>query len=208
MIPQQILELARSSEIYTASEKIGDLFGLHIDQVGELDAEIRDILCGIAKSSNFTTDIMKRLDIDRELAQKIMVEVNKQVFDTIKDKLMAENKSGETNAENTRNINTGTNNSGLNNKTVENIEKYGNFSLEKEESDTDIDTKALENREKMVDGIENPTPGYEKIYKNNSATNTEPLIDHLLTTPTIQKEKKVETVTNRQQTPDPYREAI
>jgi hypothetical protein len=200
MIPNKFLELARSSEIYTASEKIGELFGLHIDQVGELDAEIRDILCGVAKSSNFTSDIMKRLDIDRELAQKIMVEVNKEVFDTIKDKLMAENKDGS--ATQTTNAND------FGNKTKENLEKMGNFSLEQHTEDSISDENNIENKDRLVDGIENPVPGYEKIYKNNSSSNTEPLIDHLLTTPIIQKEKKVEIVTNKKQDPDPYREIV
>ena len=70
-IPQQIKRLAFSPEIYKQTEKIGDMFNLHIDQIGELDAEITDIFMGKSESKKFVEHIITRLEIDRKLANQI-----------------------------------------------------------------------------------------------------------------------------------------
>jgi hypothetical protein len=94
-IQDNLKSLAVSPEIFEACEKIGKRLGLHIDQVGELDAQIREILRGTAKSSNFVRDIKRHLEINEDLAQKIAVEVNKDVFDAIKRNLQAHTTSDE-----------------------------------------------------------------------------------------------------------------
>ena len=60
-IPDQIKKFANSAELYDLVEKIGAKFSLHIDQMGELYAEISDILLGFSKSSEFTKHITQRL---------------------------------------------------------------------------------------------------------------------------------------------------
>src|SRR5690348_837509 len=88
-IPQQFKELARSAELYDTVEKIGATFDLHIDQIGELDAEIRDILEGSSQSADFSKHVAERLEIDRSLAEKITLAVNKEIFGAIKSKLQS-----------------------------------------------------------------------------------------------------------------------
>jgi len=88
-IQDNLHALATSPDIFEACEKIGQRLGLHIDQVGTLDSQIRQILLGKAKSSNFISDIKKYLEIDDAMAQKIAVEVNKDVFEAIKRQLQS-----------------------------------------------------------------------------------------------------------------------
>ena len=60
-IPNDIKELVTSPEIFLACEKIGKDLGLHVDQIGELDAQVREILRGKAKSENLLSDLKKYL---------------------------------------------------------------------------------------------------------------------------------------------------
>lgn len=90
-IPDAIIEFAKSAEIYIICEKIGSTFGLLIDQVGEIDSEIRGVLLGANKSSDFTEHIVSRLEISHRLAEQITEEVNNQVFKVLKTKIQSDN---------------------------------------------------------------------------------------------------------------------
>ncbi len=89
-IPKQFKDLAESAELYDQSEKVGEKFGLMIDQIGELDAEIRGVLLGLFKPADFPQHLVERLEIKSDVAQKITEEVNKEIFQVIKAKLQAE----------------------------------------------------------------------------------------------------------------------
>jgi len=98
--PKNINILANSKKIYDSVEKIGDKFGLHIDQMGELDAEIRCILLQIHKSSDFVDNICQRLEIERDLAEKVAEEVNKDIFEAIKSEMKSETEIDQPNRKN------------------------------------------------------------------------------------------------------------
>ena len=89
-IPAQIKELAYEPEIYEKTSAVAKKFDLHIDQLGELDAEIIGIFIGSFKSNDFIDHIVERLEIDRGTAVKIAEEVNKEIFQVIKAKLQAD----------------------------------------------------------------------------------------------------------------------
>ncbi len=218
-ISPEIKKIALSAELYDKSEKIGNIFGLHIDQIGELDTEIRSILIGKKNSANFIVDIIKNLEINRELADKILIEVNKEIFSTIKLNFQSQTESDES--------------------VVSSIENAGNFSIEKEEvGKTNGNGVTYADRAKILNDLENP-PGRNATASNFSTpivsgsktgsgtapeNYTEPLVDYLLANPIAQSEKKivVETkdtvpqakiapttpVVPKKQGPDPYREAV
>jgi len=110
----KFMELADSVTIYNICEKIGTSYGLHIDQIGELDAQIRAILRGKARPDTFTKDIQELLGIDQNLAQELTEEINKQVFQDIKSSL------GEIPRQ----------------KTISAVEKAGDFTIEREQTFT------------------------------------------------------------------------
>lgn len=160
--PPEFKKLADSAELYDRSEAIGAKFGLLIDQVGELDAEIRDILNGVSESSDFIEHIMTRLEIDRSLAEKIVEEVNKAVFQTLKDQMQAQAAIEDTKT------------------SISNIEKVGGFSIEKDRVAMESKVTSAD-REKILDHLENPPAQPGSYPKSNSHENhTEPLVDHLL----------------------------
>jgi len=108
-IPKELVELATSPIIYKACERIGEKFGLHLDQMGELDSLIADVLVGNSKSADFVENVEKSLNVSREKASDITTEVNKEVFEVIKSQMQAQ-KSDDT---------------------VSAIERAGGFSVEK-----------------------------------------------------------------------------
>jgi len=209
-IPEEIKKIALSVEIYDSAEKIGGIFGLHIDQIGALDAEIRSILLGQNSSSTFIDHLVKNLEIDKKLAVQIVQEVNKEIFVTIKSNLQSKNNLDEP----TKAV-------------IANIENAGNFSVEKGNtegaSSPDLDQITYADRAKILDGVENPParqgagssnfPSSADIQAGTVKDNhTEPLVDYLLANPTGQTKKDVVVQVpkiiepTKRLGPDPYRE--
>ena len=86
----QFKKLAESPKIYDISDQIGNEFGLHIDQISEIDSAIRSVLFGDTDSRDFVKNIQKRLECDTDMAVKISKRVNELVFSVIKDLLQQE----------------------------------------------------------------------------------------------------------------------
>lgn len=86
-IPQQIVDAIESSWVFEALEKIGETYGLHIDQIGQLDVDTRRTLLGKEKSSDYIKNITENLEISSELAEKIATDVNTQIFLPLREHL-------------------------------------------------------------------------------------------------------------------------
>jgi seryl-tRNA synthetase len=210
-IPKEIQEFSESADLFDISEKIGNQFGLHIDQIGELDSRIRAILRGLASSKTFSNEIQKVLEITPDLASKITEEVNKQVFQVLKTKMQDIEKSS-----------------------ISDLEKIGNFTIEQpEKEEAEEKTESLKSmsdetvtsthREALLNALENPEPTPQPVMSTGDNIHTEPLVDLLMNKPTsIPEERvvkmspaptpvatpKVEPVKKVALGPDPYRETI
>ncbi len=82
-----VIALASDPIIFDLSEKIGKSFDLHIDQIGELDSAIREILKGTIDPSKFNDRIIQKLEISRGLADKIVEKINVELPPIIKSKI-------------------------------------------------------------------------------------------------------------------------
>ena len=173
-IPENILKLAESSSIFTACEKIGEKLGLHIDQVGELDAEIRQIILGRAHSENFVDDIKKSLEIETDLAEKIVAEVNVEIFQAIKNEMQQQTEAAQK-------------------VDVANLEQMGKFKVEPHTADPyrgKIVTSADKND--ILSSIENPAPSPEIVttkIPEERDLHTESIVEHFLTSTAAQPEQ-------------------
>jgi hypothetical protein len=202
-IPTQLKELASSPDLYIQSEKVGNKFNLHIDQIGELDAEIRDVLDGFSKSSDFVKHIMERLEIDRGTAEKITEEVNKEVFGSIREQLQKmQSDIKDDNAVVDEQITIKPQQS------MADLERVGGFTIEPTGQNGNGSgavpanlpgaEAVTESREDLVSGIENPTSMMTSnpiITKPSVAlpeeSHTDILVDHLLANPTGAAEEKI-----------------
>lgn len=76
-----------SREMYDQIEIIGQKYNLHIDQVGELGSEVVLILQGESKGDDFVDHVAERLEIDKVMAEKIVMDVNENIILPIKRKI-------------------------------------------------------------------------------------------------------------------------
>ncbi|HEX7724282.1 MAG TPA: hypothetical protein VF438_00910 [Candidatus Paceibacterota bacterium] len=214
-IPTQVQDLADSAELFTLCRKIGDEFNLNLDQIGELDSQIRWVLRGHANASSFSTDIQSLLEIDADKARMITNRINKDVFDTLKNLMDAH--ATET--------------------SLQAIEKAGDFEierpratipvrenvniLEEEPQDAIASSESIEQKRDIVEGIENPAPAVMKPAETQQYPKKEPLVEQLLRGTTAVPEQKIVrsapiepkksapvSVPPRPAGSDPYREAI
>ncbi len=86
---ERLQQIISSAEIYDAVEKIGNKFDLHIDQIGALDSETRSVVIGSKNKDDLVKNISKNLEISEDLASKIVVDINAEVFLKIREILKA-----------------------------------------------------------------------------------------------------------------------
>jgi len=213
-IPTKLLELAASARIFDLSEAIGKELGLHIDQIGELDAQVREVLRGRARPDKFTEDIQKYLEIDPEVARQITALVNERIFATIREELKSQTSTDRS-------------------ADISSVERAGNFQIERPEERTagDISTPSNLNINKLAtvpavtetftaeDAPQMPpapaTPAPDTMPAQNPApippspapaavpTPRMPLVEEMMRGPTAVPAEKVE-----QKSADLYREPI
>lgn len=211
-IPEELKKIALSVEIYDQAEKVGNLFGLHIDQIGELDKEIRSILMGLRESSNFVADITKNLEIEKSVAEQIAQEINKSIFATIKTNMKSEVVANEF--------------------TTSSLERIGDITIEKQMPEPENGKVTSADRGDILANLENPpatTISHTSPPPQNLPTSeevgpfdepaklredhTEPLVDYLLKNPASQSTNATPPITTQPKpkasgSSDPYREQI
>lgn len=94
-LPPELQQAINSNDSEKVVQKIGKKYNLHIDQVGELDNEVWQVMLGVKTSANFVISIMQRLKIDGQTAENIAREANEEIFLKIRESLkqMGENKN-------------------------------------------------------------------------------------------------------------------
>ena len=223
-ITDNIRKLADSVDIFDSCERIGKKLGLHIDQIGAIDAHIRAILRGQAEAKNFTNDIKKYLEIDDGLARQIAEEVNTEIFQTIRADLRSQTSQEAPPM--------------LDNSS---LERAGGFTIEPADgpgfpvsqaniskpaspmtTDAALNATMTEaDRVGMIKGIEEPAMNRGPLKpKTSEEAHYEPLVDQLLNGPVAMPQQKIEHVNEAAPVPskapppinlptnDPYREPI
>lgn len=100
-LPEELQEAITSADINTKVEDIAKKNGLHFDQMGELADEVGLVMLGLSKSIDFVDNISKKCNINTKSARDIAEEINREVFDSIREymknyqKENPENPSGE-----------------------------------------------------------------------------------------------------------------
>jgi hypothetical protein len=81
---KKLNDLAFSEPIYKKIEDIGNRHDLNLDQMGELAAEIRDVITEAVPSTEFTKELKDRLEVDEDKAIDITADVDNEIFKYIK----------------------------------------------------------------------------------------------------------------------------
>ena len=210
--------LAQSAELFDVSKSIGDQFGLNLDQIGELDTQVRWVLRGKASSKTFSEDIARLLEINKDVADTVTAAVNNKFFEYFKVD-MSDNQSAQN---------------------VSAIEQAGDFEIERPAAPAQmpnrlnmLDNSTPEQKTDIISGIENPIPTPPRAAQpiNPPAVpiptrqpeqyaKKEPLVEQLLRGTVAMPEQRFEqSIPQPQQQPpkpapqktantDPYREPI
>lgn len=80
-------KLLQSNTFVDEIIKIGEKFDLHIDQVGGLDTETREVLLGTKKKEDFAKNIMEHIEVSENIANDLVKEVNDTIFLKIRELL-------------------------------------------------------------------------------------------------------------------------
>lgn len=86
-LPQDIREVYSSEETTNTLEAIGKKHNLHVDMLGELVSETGYVLVGATRPENYVENLTKRLAVEKEKARAIADDVNKEVFQSIRESL-------------------------------------------------------------------------------------------------------------------------
>ncbi len=209
-IPVDILEAIDSSHVYTKLEKIADRYNLHIDQLGQLNVDTEGVMIGKIKSDKFVETIAKDLEISEEIAEKIAIDINNEIFASLRESLrkMQENKEIKSIplstpppiSPNTLNLSN------------EKLEKAGGFTIEnRPPSNSPMYNDSLLTKEDVLKEVEE----VDEIVGIKKGVS---FVDHLLSSPvsspqqteSVKEEPKEEIKKSEpaKYTVDPYREQI
>ena len=216
-IPEEIKQAFFSVETAKEIDAIGTENGLLIDQIDILVKETGYAMIGAKPAGDFVKNITKEIGIDNKVAAKIAEDINNKVLLPLREKIRNREEMEEKLAEEAR-----SQEATESTTNISSIEKAGGFSVIKDKPEMAEGVTSAD-RSAILSGVENP-PGSQPAVPSVSAiaagqmmapapkveTNTEPLIDQLLSgsvsSPVIKTSTVVESVAPKHKLPDPYRE--
>jgi hypothetical protein len=86
-LPEDIQLAMASTDVSKTIMEIAQKHGLFIDQADELSDEVSYVMLGLKKSKDFIKTISKVLEIDEKRAIEIAQDINKEIFDKMRDSL-------------------------------------------------------------------------------------------------------------------------
>lgn len=194
-IPPEIKKAFFSTNTAIQIKEIGEQHGLLLDQIDALVQETGLTMIGLKPAQKFVELITKELDIDTNKARSIAEEINNKVLSDIR-------KSARESSEKKENY---SDNDEKKSDNISTLEHVGDFTIEKE-NEHKADDVTHADKDDILEGIENPKPN------KSSYGFTEPLVDHLLTTPVAEPQQKIfrqeEISSKPKPNIDPYKEPI
>jgi hypothetical protein len=86
-LPNDVREAMTSVDTMEVLNDIKEKYKLHIDQVGQLSAEVALLMIGVISSQRFIPNIESLMMIPKETATAIAAEVNEKIFQRVRNTL-------------------------------------------------------------------------------------------------------------------------
>lgn len=86
-LPDELQQAINTLDIEKVVQNIGQKHGLHVDQLGQVDNGIWQVMLGHQPASKFTANIQTGLGISPAEAEQIAMEVNREIFVKIRESL-------------------------------------------------------------------------------------------------------------------------
>ena len=86
-LPDDVKEAMTSVDTVQVLNKIKEKYKLHIDQIGQLSAEIALVMIGASSPQRFISKMESSMNISEETAKSIASEVNEKIFQVVRNTL-------------------------------------------------------------------------------------------------------------------------
>lgn len=86
-LPVDMQEAISSDQVSQHLETLGLKYKLRVDRMGDMIDEVGLVMLGFKKSSAFIDSLVHRLDIDRETAESLAIDIDNDVFRKIRESL-------------------------------------------------------------------------------------------------------------------------
>lgn len=203
-LPKDLQEAISSTEVHNSIVAIGNKYGLHVDQLGEMVDLVGLIMLGLSPSRGFVKNFSQEAGVRDDIASLIAKDINMEVFDKIRSSMQTIETTRESMREQNQ-INEARQTKAK--QDISDLERIGGFNIEPTTGqDGNEATPAnlpgaedvVESHDELIAGIENPPPIRPSNYmpvKPPVATpeenHTDILVDHLLANPVAAAEQKI-----------------
>lgn len=99
VLPEEIQKAIDENRLFDKLPEIGKNNGLHLDQIGLLEKEVRLVLAGQVHPDEFVDQVEESLGVDTEKAISITADVNMDIFLPVREFLMNSESEKTTNSE-------------------------------------------------------------------------------------------------------------
>ncbi|MCX6739545.1 MAG: hypothetical protein NT098_05895 [Candidatus Parcubacteria bacterium] len=86
-LPDDVKEAMTSVDTVQVLNEIKEKYKLHIDQIGQLSAEIALVMIGASSPQRFISKMESSMNISEETAKNIASEVNEKIFQVVRTTL-------------------------------------------------------------------------------------------------------------------------
>jgi hypothetical protein len=180
-LPETVQNIILESGWEKTTRRIVEDNNLRIDQGAAIENEVMLTMFGFERPENFKENIIKETDLTPEEADKVVADINQNVFQLIKDRLVLETDDSDDNFEETDP-----------NTTITSELKREGVEYQNNEDTVSLETE-IESKEDILSEIEKPEPEINQQDRNS-------MIEENLSKPSV---KQPET-----QKIDPYREPV
>jgi hypothetical protein len=94
-LPEMVQNIILESGWEKTTRHIVEQYNLRIDQGAAIENEVMLTMFGFEKPENFKENVVREAKLDSQVADKIVDEINRDVFQLIKDKLVLETENAD-----------------------------------------------------------------------------------------------------------------
>jgi hypothetical protein len=191
-LPKDLQNAISSTEVHDSIVAIGNKYGLHVDQLGEMVDLVGLIMLGLSPSKDFVKNFSQEAGVKNDIASSIAEDINKEVFDKIRNSMKAIENTKESAEEQA---------TAKSQQSLADLERVGGFTIEPTGQNGNGNGAVpanlpgaevvTESKDDLVAGIENPPPLHPSSVAPEE-NHTDILVDHLLANPTGAAEEKIE----------------
>jgi hypothetical protein len=87
-LPDDVKEAMTSVDTVDILKEIQDKYHFHLDQIGDLSAEVGMLMLGATPPQRFISNVEKNLSITKEIATEIATTINEKIFKKVRHSLM------------------------------------------------------------------------------------------------------------------------